>query len=184
MADNYMGPPPVKKRSSIYSIGRKALIIVLLSVGAMVMLKYFKPDLSTPLNDPSITNIPKELHINYIPAEYNANVDEEDALIILSNPNRYRRDFDQLVYDFNMSLLNHVANRMDLPADIKSKLDEEYQRHHGYLKDLYFQDFVALKDTTDNFQQLWYEVENTSAVDVLNEVASKYTCSFIYWTSM
>ena len=179
MADNYMGPPPVKKRSSIYSIGRKALIIVLLSVGAMVMLKYFKPDLSTPLNDPSITNIPKELHINYIPAEYNANVDEEDALIILSNPNRYRRDFDQLVYDFNMSLLNHVANRMDLPADIKSKLDEEYQRHHGYLKDLYFQDFVALKDTTDNFQQLWYEVENTSAVDVLNEVASKYTCSFI-----
>ena len=31
-------------------------------------------------------------------------IDEEDALVILSNPNRYRRDFDKLVYDFNLSL--------------------------------------------------------------------------------
>ena len=95
MADNeYVGPPPVKKPSSIYSIGKKALIISMLCITAMILLKYYKPSLPNPLGgDPTITHIPKELHINYIPAEYNANVDEEDALVILSNPNRYRRDF-------------------------------------------------------------------------------------------
>ncbi|MEM6317609.1 MAG: DUF4230 domain-containing protein [Bacteroidota bacterium] len=178
--DDYNGPPPVKSSSGIVGVVKKALILLVLCFGGFVMLKYYKPNLPNPIGgDPTITHIPKELHINYIPAEYNANVDEEDALVILSNPNRYRRDFDQLVYDFNVSLLNHVANRMDLPIDIKSRLESEYQKHHPYLKDLYFQDFVALKDTTDNFQQLWYENENANAVEVLNEVASKYTCSFI-----
>ncbi len=181
MADNeYQGPPPIKRASSIYSIGKKALIITMLAVTAMILLKYYKPNIPNPLGgDPTITHIPKELHINYIPAEYNANVDEEDALVILSNPNRYRRDFDQLVYDFNLSLLEHVANRMDLSTDIKSRLESEYQKHHSYLKDLYFQDFIALKDTTDSYQQLWYETENANAVEVLNEVASKYTCPMI-----
>ncbi len=187
MANNeeYQGPPPVKKQSSIYSIGQKALLFVLLSVSVMVGLKYCNLNLANPITgepivgDPTITHIPKELHINYIPAEYDANVDEEDALIILSNPNRYRRDFDKLVYDFNLSLLQHVANRMDLSTDIKSRLETEYQKHHPYLKDLYFQDFIALKDTTDSYQQLWYETNNANAVEVLNEVASKYTCPFI-----
>ena len=180
--DNYQGPPPVKKSSSISSIGQKALVFVLLSIGIMVALKYCRPDIPNPIPigvDPTVTHIPKELHINYIPAEYDANIDEEDALVILANPNRYRRDFDRLVYDFNLSLLSHVANRMDLSTAIKSQLEEEYQKHHPYLKDLYFKDFIALKDTTDNYQQLWYETDNVNAVEVLNEVASKYTCSFI-----
>lgn len=181
MADNdYQGPPPIRRASSIYSVGKKALIIAMLAITAMILLKYYKPNIPNPIGgDPTITHIPKELHINYIPAEYNANVDEEDALVILSNPNRYRRDFDQLVYDFNLSLLQHVANRMDLSMDIKSGLETEYQKHHAYLKDLYFQDFIALKDTTDSYQQLWYETENANAVEVLNEVASKYTCPMI-----
>ena len=111
MADNeYQGPPPVKKPSSIYSIGKKALIFTVLSVGAMVLLKYYRPSIPNPIGDPTITHIPKELHINYIPAEYDANLNEEDALVILSNPNRYRRDFDKLVYDFNLSLsLIHIS---------------------------------------------------------------------------
>ncbi len=182
MAENeYQGPPPIKKASSIYSIGKKALIISMLAITAMILLKYYKPSIPNPIGggDPTITHIPKELHINYIPAEYNANVDEEDALVILSNPNRYRRDFDQLVYDFNLSLLGHVANRMDLSMEIKAGLETEYQKHHAYLKDLYFQDFIALKDTTDSYQQLWYQTENANAVEVLNEVASKYTCPMI-----
>lgn len=186
MANNeYQGPPPVKRKSSIFTIARKALILSLLCIGAMVGFKYCTGSLSNPITgepivgDATTTRIPKELHINYIPAEYDANLDEEDALVILSNPNRYRRDFDQLVYDFNLSLLRHVANRMDLSTEVKSKLESEYQKHHPYLKDLYFQDFIALKDTTDNFQQLWYETENANAVEVLNEVASKYTCPFI-----
>ena len=184
MADNdYQGPPPIKRPSSIYSVAKKAFIIAMLAITVMILLKYYKPNLPNPIggigSDPTVTHIPKELHINYIPAEYDANVDEEDALVILSNPNRYRRDFDQLVYDFNLSLLNHVANRMDLSMDIKAGLETEYQKHHNYLKDLYFQDFIALKDTTDSYQQLWYETENANAVEVLNEVASKYTCPMI-----
>jgi len=182
MAENeYQGPPPIKKPSSIYSIGKKALIISMVAITGMILLKYYKPNIPNPIGvgDPTVTHIPKELHINYIPAEYNANVDEEDALAILSNPNRYRRDFDQLVYDFNLSLLGHCANRMDLSTEIKSNLESEYQKHHSYLKDLYFQDFIALKDTTDSYQQLWYQTENANAVEVLNEVASKYTCPMI-----
>ena len=68
---------------------------------------------------------------------------------------------------------------MDLSTEIKAGLEDEYQKHHSYLKDLYFQDFIALKDTTDSYQQLWYQTENANAVEVLNEVASKYTCPMI-----
>ena len=91
MAENeYQGPPPIRKPSSIYSIGKKALIISMLAITAMILLKYYKPNIPNPIGsaDPTLTHIPKELHNNYIPAEYNANVAEEDALAILSNPNR------------------------------------------------------------------------------------------------
>ncbi len=178
MAEDFRPPTRPKRKRSIASLGRTALTIVLLSIGAMVLLKYLKPGVSLT-SDPTITHIPKEMHINYIPAEYQATVDADDAMVILSNPQRYRRDFDKLIYDFNLSLLRHVANRMNLGVDLKSQLESEYQRHHPYLKNLYYQDFMALKDTTDNLQQLWYENENANAVEVLNEVASKYTCSFI-----
>jgi len=182
MSDNYV--PPKRKKAS--SIGRWAIIMVLASVSMMVLLKYCRSGLSLPTSfenltqsNPDMTYIPEEMHINYIPSDYESPIDEEDAMVILSNPQRYRRDFDQLIYNFNVSLLQHVGNRMDLPSEIKANLETEYANHHPYYRDLYYQDFVAMRDTSDNFNQLWYQKESASAVETLNEVASKYTCSIV-----
>ncbi len=182
MADNYVPP----KRKTTSSIGRWAIITVLFTVASMVLFKYCKSGLSLPgaignltQTNPDMTYIPEEMHINYIPSDYTSPIDEEDAMVILSNPQRYRRDFDQLIYQFNVSLLRHVANRMDLPSGIKANLEGEYSKHHDYYKELYFQDFITLRDTSDATNQLWYENESASAVETLNEVASKYTCSIV-----
>lgn len=178
--------PP--KRQAASSIGRWAVLFALFSIASMVLVKYFRSGFNLPSmpsltnltqSDPDVTYIPKEMHINYIPADYRSPIDEEDAMVILSHPQRYRRDFDQLVYKFNVSLLEHVATRMDLSKNIKANLETEYQKHHPYYRDLYYNDFVALKDTTDNTNQLWYQNDGASAVEVLNEVASKYTCSIV-----
>jgi hypothetical protein len=50
---------------------------------------------------------------------------------------------------------------------------------HPYIKQLYFNDFIGLSDTTSQIYKTWYENEGASAADLLNEVASKYTCFFI-----
>ncbi len=184
MSEDYV--PPKRRTSS--SIGRWALIFVLFSIASMVLVKYFKSGFGLPsisdltsfsTGDPDMTHIPEEMQITYIPSDYRSPVNEEDAMVILSNPQRYRRDFDQLIYTFNLSLLSHVANRMDLSRSVKANLETEYQKHHDYYKDLYYKDFIALRDTTDNNNQLWYQNESASAVETLNEVASKYTCSFV-----
>jgi len=184
MSEEYQPP----KRQTASSIGRWAVLFALFSIASMILVKYFKSGFSLPglssirsmtNTDPDVTYIPEEMHIDYIPADYRSPVDEEDAMVILSHPQRYRRDFDQLIYTFNLSLLRHVASRMNLSKDVKANLEPEYQKHHAYYRDLYYNDFVALKDTTDNFNQLWYQNEGASAVEVLNEVASKYTCSIV-----
>jgi len=183
MSDDYTPP----KRSSANSMGRWVIITFLFSAALMVLYKYCNSGLNLSsglgsianVTDRDMTHIPQEMHINYIPSDYKSTLNEEDAMVILSNPQRYRRDFDQLIYDFNMSLLRHVVNRMNLEDNIKSELETEYQNHHPYFKDLYFKDFIALRDTTDNVTQLWYEQESASAVSTLHEVASKYTCSIV-----
>ncbi|MBL7791917.1 MAG: DUF4230 domain-containing protein, partial [Saprospiraceae bacterium] len=119
------------------------------------------------------------LQLNYIPADYSPNVDEEEALRILSNPQRNRKEFNDLVFKINMSILMHVANRMGLDDANKSKIRPEYEKHHEYLKNLYYHDFVSLKDTTSNLYQSWYDNESSNAVDILREIASKYTCFLV-----
>ena len=84
-----------------------------------------------------------------------------------------------MVYNVNMSLLYHVANRMGLPDSLKSKLQIEYQKHHPYLRNLYFNDFVQMKDTTSNIHQTWYNNEAATSVDILIEIASRYTCFLV-----
>lgn len=162
-----------EESSAAGNVGRMLIFIVLLSASIMIIYKNFGG------KGKNYTNVPKELQINYKPADFHVNIDEEDALVILSNPYRYKRDFDQLVYDINMSILHHVADRMGLDEGIKSKLETEYKKHHPYLKKLYFEDFVALKDTTSVIYQTWYDNESTNAVEVFDEIASKYTCFFV-----
>ncbi len=162
--------PPTNNRASM-----ARMLVALLALGfvAVLLYRYYQNNLS------DYTVIPKELQINYKDAEFEINIDEEDALAILSNPQRYRREFNQLVYDVNMSILSHVANRMGLSAAIKSKVKEEYEKHHPYLKNLYYNDFIAMQDSTASLYQTWYDNQGTNAVEVLREVAAKYTCFLV-----
>lgn len=167
---NYQPPPPPSTGAS-----RARLIVALLALGfvAIVGYRYYQNNWS------GYTVIPKELQINYKDAEFEINIDDEDALAILSNPQRYRREFNQLIYDVNMSVLNHVANRMGLSTEIRGKIKDEYEKHHPYLKNLYYNDFIAMKDTTSNLYQTWYDNEGTNAVSIMREVAAKYTCFLV-----
>lgn len=122
---------------------------------------------------------PQGVQLTYIPSDFQPNLNEEATLQILSQPEKYRKEFDELVYNFNVSLLYHVANRMNLPDSLKRRLEPEYRKHHEYLQNLYFSDFVALKDTTAVMYENWYSDNANQAVQVFNEVAGKYTCFFV-----
>ena len=84
-----------------------------------------------------------------------------------------------MIYNLNMSILQHVAERMGLPDSLMIEIEPRYQEHHSYLRQLYYNDFLALRDSSANFYQAWYENEFSSSAEVLNEVASKYTCFLV-----
>ena len=70
--------------------------------------------------------------------------------------------------------------RFNVPfVNVMVRIEPNYQEHHEYLKQLYYNDFLALRDSTGNFYEAWYENEFASAATVLNEVASKYTCFLV-----
>ncbi len=119
------------------------------------------------------------VRLSYVPADFNPNIDEGTALMILAQPEKYRKEFDDLVYHFNLSLLQHVANRMNLDDSLKRQLEPLYRKHHEYLKTLYFDDFMALKDSTVQLYETWYSDNSNQAVQVFKEVAGKYTCFFV-----
>ncbi|MBK8555045.1 MAG: DUF4230 domain-containing protein [Lewinellaceae bacterium] len=121
----------------------------------------------------------KEMRLTYVPSDFQPNLDEGATLKILSDPEKYHKEFDELVYNFNLSLLYHVANRMGLADSLKRRLEPEYKKHHEYLASLYFNDFVSLKDTTASMYETWYNDNSNYAVQVFNEVAGKYTCFFV-----
>lgn len=153
--------------------GRALVVFLIIALFSIVLYKKVFKKVA------DYTFVPKEMQINYLPSDYKINVDEEDALAILSNPHRYRRDFNDLVFKINTSILDHVANRMGLSDSLKTVIAKEYKKHHPYLRDMYFEDFVALKDTTSVLYQTWYDNEAKSSVDALHEIASKYTCFMI-----
>ncbi len=158
-------------------LGKQLILIALITIAAIVGYKAFLSD-----GDGLFSNFfqePKEVRLNYVPSDFNPNLDEEKTLRILSQPEAYRQEFDRLVYDFNLSLLDHVAKRMGLPDSLKVRLEPEYKKHHEYLKNLYYNDFVTLKDTTANLYETWYSDNTNQAVQLFTEVAGKYTCFFV-----
>jgi hypothetical protein len=72
-----------------------------------------------------------------------------------------------------------VANRMNLSDSLKAEAVKQYEVHHPYISKLMFNDFAALADTSSALYGTWYQTEGVNAVNILNEVASKYTCFFI-----
>ncbi len=164
------------------------LVILLLLLGIAVVIIWKKFSGNTLEDyDPNFNigegattiNVPKEMQVNYIPKEYETTVEDVEVMKVLSNPPMYRRDFNKMVYQLNMDLLRHVAKRMDLPDTLMAKVEIEYRKHHNYLKDLYYHDVMQLRDEGAGEYEKWYESDASNAVDVLNEVASKYTCFLV-----
>jgi Protein of unknown function (DUF4230) len=163
-------PAPKKPVSSLTYL---FYFSVLFLVGAIVY-RYFQTG-----GGGNYTSVPQDMQITYVPADFKSTLDDENALAVLSNPERYKSEFSDIVYQFNLDLLHHVANRMGLPDALKGEVEGEYKKHHPYLKQLYFNDFVALKDTNSTVYQSFYANNATNAVEALNEVASKYTCFLV-----
>lgn len=157
-----------------FNIGRLLVFIVALGILGFIVYRYYFSEGSG-----NFTNIPKEVQIKYVPSDFKSDIDYDNALPILSNPVRYSREFEALIHDFNLSLLNHVANRMNLSDSLKIRVKEEYEKHHPYIHQLMFNDFVAMKDSTSTLYNTWYQNELTGAVEILHEVASKYTCFLV-----
>lgn len=154
-------------------IGQILLGVLILSFLAVIGLKMF------PNKGKNFTRVPKEMQINYLPADFQFDVNEEYALAILTNPRRYRREFNQLIYDLNMSMLMHVATRMGLSAEQKKQIPAAYEKQHDYLRNLYYEDFLLLQDSTSAIYQTWYDNQFKGATEILFEVASKYTCTLV-----
>lgn len=153
-------------------IGRILLGVVVLSFIAVVWMKFFSGSKGT-------TRIPKEIQVNYMPADFSFRVDEDFALAVLSNPDKYRKAFSELVYEINTAILSHVATRMGLSAAQRQQVIQNYDKQHPYIRSLYYQDFLALQDSSSQIYQTWYSNRFKSATETLFEVASKYTCGMI-----
>lgn len=174
--DGFYGGKGPEKGGQGVIFGRQIVMLALVIVAGVVLYRWFFNGDGDLLGffSPS-----KEVKLTYVPSDFQPHLDEETTLRILSNPGEYKREFDDLVYNFNLSLLYHVANRMNLTDSLKQRLEPEYKKHHEYLSYLYFSDFVALKDTTANLYENWYNDQANQAVRVFNEVAGKYTCFFV-----
>lgn len=161
-------------KKNINKFGKILIFALLAALAVVVVSKYYK---SKP---GSFLGKAKEYELNYMPSDYELTINTDDALAIISNPERYRREFDQLVYDINTSVLEHVSARMGLSDSLKTAVLYEYEHnHHSYLRNLYFNDFVRLRDTTANLYETWYDNESGSATRVIEEITSKYTCYLI-----
>lgn len=152
--------------------GKILMLIGLISVAGLLIYNVYQ-------RDSGESNIPRAMQMTYIPTDFKMNVDEQKTLEILSNPQRYKQEFDELILNFNTNLVVHVANRMGLNNQLRSAAVNEYRKMHPYIRQMYFNDFIGLTDTSSQIYQTWYENQGATAVDLLNEVASKYTCFFI-----
>ena len=163
-------PPPAKK-----GIGTAQLIIVAAILGILGVLGY-KALRNTP---GSFLAGPAEYQLQYRSADFNFEIDNETALAILQNPRRYRREFDELVHDINTDILEHVSNRLGLNDSLRREVLAEYDLQHPQLADLYYNDFMRLRDTSAALYETWYDEGGQKVTEIFEEVASNYTCFMI-----
>ncbi len=156
--------------------GKTIFYFAVICLAGIILFKFFQ---NSDVGVPDILKPSKKVQVNYVPAEYDLDLDGENAMAILANPYRYRREFNSLVKDINLSLLHHVANRMNLADSLKMTIEEKYEEHHPYLRQLYFNDFVALQDSSGSMYEAWYNNESTQSIDILNEITGKYTCFLV-----
>lgn len=154
-------------------LGKQVVLLALICIAGILLYNVLFSDGFSLFQDP------KAVQLTYVPSDFQPSLDEEKTLRVLANPEMYKKEFNDMVYNFNLSLLHHVANRMALPDSLKRRLEPEYKNHHEYLKGLYYNDFVSLKDTTAGMYETWYSDNTNQAVQIFNEVAGKYTCFFV-----
>ena len=172
MAENYQGtpPPPPQKKG----IGATQLVIVALIVAILGTLAY-----KSYSGTGGFLAGPAEYQLQYMPAEFKVTIDPEEALAILQNPRRYKREFDQLVYDINTDILQHVSRRMGLNDSLRVEVIEEYDRQHPQFAELYYSDFMRQRDSTAAVYEAWYEEGGGKLIQVFEEIASNYTCFMV-----
>ena len=153
-------------------VGTAQTLIVIAILGILGVLGY-RALRDTP---GSFLAGPAEYELQYRPADFNYDIDSETALAILRNPRRYRREFDELVHDINTDILRHVSNRMGLSDSLQSEVLLEYDRQHPQLTELYFNDFMRLRDTSAALYETWYDEGGQKVTEIFEEVASNYTC--------
>lgn len=149
----------------------KATPILLLIIAGLAAYIYWIQPKETPQQ--------KFEEITYVPAKFLNKLEDESVLKALENPRENKTELNKVIYDFNMIMLNHVANRMNLKGDAKGLIAKEYNKHHDYLSNLYYTDLVEMHDSSDNRISTWYENKITNVVDILNEVSSKYACFLV-----
>ncbi len=152
------------------------LMVFLAAAG---LLGYIVHRYAAPEDGDPYTDIPREVRLTYLPHTFETDIDLENALPILTNPYRYHREFDRLIHDFNLSLVDHVAIRMGLSDSLRTRVRSAYEQQHPQILRMMFNDFVSLQDTSAALYNTWYQQELGQAVDLLNLVASKYTCFFV-----
>ncbi len=159
------------------------VLILLLGIAGVVIWKKFSNGVPTDydfdVGEGGKVKIPKSMQINYRDIDFKSTLSEQEVMKIMSNPTLYRRDFGKMVYQLNMDMLLHVGKRMNLPDSLMQNVEKEYRKHHNYLKDLYYFDIIALKDTSSSMYERWYDSDASSSIEVLNEVSAKYTCFLV-----
>jgi len=165
----------MSEQTAPQGISRIQLIIVVLILGIMAVLgyKYLKGAPGSFLAKPA------EYQLQYMPADFKVRINAEEALRLLQHPRRYRKEFDQLVYNINTDILTHVSNRMGLNDSLKVEVVREYERQHPQLADLYYQDFMRMRDSTGAVYEIWYEEGGSKLIEIFEEVASNYTCFMV-----
>ena len=156
-------------------LSRGQLIIVALILGIMGVLGY-KALRGTP---GSFLARPAEYQLQYMPADFKVRIDAEDALRFLQHPRRYRKEIDQLVYNINTDILGHVGNRMGLSDSLRVEVLREYERQHPQFAELYYNDFMRMRDSTAAVYEIWYEEGGAKLIEIFEEVASSYTCFMV-----
>lgn len=156
---------------------RSILVVLVLSLLGLIGFRYLSNNIVWKPSSNQASKKTREIQLKYVPADYESPINHDDALAILENPRRYRREFDEMVFELNTSMLKHVAKRMGLSESQRLQSVREYKNnYHKEFTELYYKDFMQARDTTSQLYETWYDNGAGSAVEVFHEVASKYTC--------
>ncbi len=169
--------PPIEEHEPSFL---KSLFTLLIT-GCIIFLgfKFFTGGATNPLAKFNKSKSAKSFKLNYSPVDFVYNFDDAYTLKVLSDPKKHQKEFNNFIYDYNMSVLNHVGKRMGFADSLLVTARDKYNEHHAYLKGLYYKDFIKTRDPSSSFYKDWYQAKNSDAVNAFKEVSSKYTCFII-----